>query len=144
MPLRINPIEDIKDAYESKNYFTAFALASSYFEFGANLVLGTLFENRISLKKIGRWHLQTKIRKLVELDMIDQPTHDKIIEIIKIRNKLVHPVDIWENKEGRMQDIFLRYRLTEEEKASLLSFNECYAKLIEAYIRALAEKSKKQ
>jgi len=148
MPLQIDPKKDIKNACESNNYFTAFALASSYFEYEANLILGTRFENRIPLEKMERWHLQTKIRLLFGLNMVDRTTHDKINEIIKIRNKLVHPVNIWENgkkgERGRIRDIFLRYRLTEREKASLLSFNECYAKLVEAHSRTLAEKSKKQ
>jgi len=138
----IDPIKDIKEAFESNNYFTAFALAVSYFEFEANLILGALFENRIKLEKIGKWGLQTKIRLLFGLDMIDRATHNKIGEMIKIRNKLVHPIDIWEKE--RLRDIFLRYRLTEEEKATLLSFKECYAKLMKAHSRALAEKSKKQ
>ena len=74
--------------------------------------------------------------------MIDRTTHDKINAIIKIRNKLMHPKNIW--KKGRMLDIFLRYRLTEKEKTSLLSFKECYTKLGEAHFRILGEKSKKQ
>jgi hypothetical protein len=142
MRLQIDPKKDIKDACESNNYFTAFALASSYFEYEANLIFGTRFENRISLKKIGRWSLQTKIRLLFGLNMLDHSTYEKISEIIKIRNKLVHPVNIWE--KGRMLDIFLSYRLTEREKSSLLSFNECYSKLVEVHSRTLDEKSRRQ
>jgi hypothetical protein len=141
MRLQINPTKDIEDACKSNNYFTAFTLASAYFEYETNLILGTRFENRISLKQIEKWHLQTKIRLLFGLNMVDSATHDKMNEIIKIRNKLVHPVNIWE--KGRMRDIFLRYRLT-EEKSSLFSFNECYAKMVEVHSRTLAEKLKKQ
>jgi len=148
MRLKIDPKKEIKDACESNNYFTAFALASSYFEYEVNLILGTCFETRISLEKIGRWSLQTKIGLLFGLNMIDRTTHDKINEIIKIRNKLVHPVNIWENGKkggkGRMRDIFLRYRLTEKEKSSLLSFNECYSKLVEVHSRTLAKKSREE
>jgi hypothetical protein len=51
MRLFLNPKNDIEDACESNNYFTAFTLASSYFEYEANLIFGTYFENRISLEK---------------------------------------------------------------------------------------------
>jgi len=142
MRLQINPIKDIEDACKSNSFFTAFALASTYFEYEANLILGTRFENRISLEILEKWNLQTKIRLLFGLDMVDRTTHDKISQIIKIRNKLMHPVNIWEN--GRMRDIFLRYRLTEKEKSYLLSFNECYAKLVEAHSRTLAKKSREE
>lgn len=148
MRLQINPEKDIKDSCESNNYFAAFALASLYFEHEANLIFGTLFENRISLEKIGRWSLQTKIRLLFGLNMLDLSTYEKISEIIKIRNKLMHPANVWENgkkrEKGRMLDVFLRYRLTEREKSSLVSFNECYHKLMEAHSRTLDEKSRKQ
>ena len=130
MRLQINPTKDVEDEYKSNNYFTAFALASAYFEYEMNLILGTRFENRISLEKIERWSLQTKIRLLFGLNMVDHSTYEKISETIKIRNRLLHPVNIWE--KGCMRDIFLPYRLTDEEKSFLLSFKECYFKLVEA------------
>jgi hypothetical protein len=132
----------VEDACKNNNYFTAFALASAYFEYETNMILGIHFENKIPLEKIARWHLQTKIGLLLGLNMVDRTTHDKINAIIRIRNKLMHPINIWE--KGRMLDIFLRYRLTEKEKTSLLSFKECYTKLAEAHATILGEKSKKQ
>jgi hypothetical protein len=140
MRLQIDPKKDVKDAYESNNYFAAFALAASYFEYEANLIFGTRFENRIPLAKIERWPLQTKIGLLFGLNMLDHSTYEKISKIIETRNRLVHPANIWE--KGRMRDIFLKFRLTEKEKSSLLSFDECYFKLIEAHSRTLSEKSK--
>jgi hypothetical protein len=78
--------------------------------------------------------------------MLDHSTYEKIREIIRIRNKLIHPEPKWENgkegKKGRLLDIFLRYRLTDEEKSSLLGFNECHDKLGEAHLRTLEEKKK--
>jgi len=148
MRLQIDPKKDIKEASESNNYFAAFALASSYFEYEANLIFGTRFENRISSQKIGRWPLQTKIRLLFGLNMLSHSTYEKISDIIKIRNKLLHPVNIWENgkkgEKGRMLDIFLKYRLTKKEKSSLLNFDECYSKLVEVHSRTLSEKSRRQ
>jgi hypothetical protein len=77
--------------------------------------------------------------------MVDHSTYEKISEIIKIRNKLVHPINIWEKGEkGRLRDIFLPHRLTEREKSSLLSFNECYLKLVEVHSTILDEKSRRQ
>jgi hypothetical protein len=144
MRLQIAPIKDIEDAYKNKDFFRAFILATAYFEYETNLILGTFFEDRISPQVLGYWSFKSKIKLLFGLDLIDRSTHDKISQITKIRNKLVHPVDIWEDKGRRMRDIFLRYRLREEEKTLLLSFDDCYGKLTEAHLRVLTEKSKEQ
>ena len=66
--------------------------------------------------------------------------HNKINQIIELRNKLVHPKNIWENKLERRQDIFLRYILEDEEKSLLLNFNDCNDELIKAHSIVLTEK----
>jgi len=144
MVLQINPKKDVEDAYKSNNFFTAFALATTYFEYEANLIFDTLFENRIPLQVLGNWSLKSKIRLLLGLKLIAQDAHDKINKIIRIRNKLLHPINVWKSKERRSLDIFLRYRLSEEEKSLLLSFDDCYAKLMKVHSKILTEESREQ
>jgi len=66
-------------------------------------------------------------------------SHDKIREIVDIRNRLIHPTER-EDKEKRRGDVFLRFRLNEKEKSSLLNFKECYTTLLLADSRIFKEK----
>jgi len=133
MRIVINPIEEIETACNTANFFTGFALAVTYFEYEANHILGKVFQNRISLKKIERWSLASKIRIVFGLDLIEEEAYSKILEIIDTRNRLIHP-------EGRSHDIFLRFRLNEKEKSSLLGFKECYSSLVQAYSELFEKK----
>jgi len=140
MVLQINPVREIEDAYKRNDFFTAFALAVTYFEYEANLTFGTLIENRLPLGVLKEWGVKSKIEWLSRLDLIDPKTRNRIIRIIEVRNKLVHPIGIRENE--RTRDVFLRYRLHEEEKSLLLVFADCYRKLMKAHSKVVTESVK--
>jgi hypothetical protein len=137
--LLINPVEEIETAYSNANFFAGFALAVMYFEREANQLLGIFFYKRISLYIIERWSLAMKMRMMYGLNLIEKETHDKIQEIVRIRNCLIHPSER-RNKQRRRNDLFLRFRLYEEEKSSLLNFKECYSLLLKADSRLWKEK----
>jgi hypothetical protein len=108
-----------------------FALAVTFFEREANQLLGVFFYGRKSLYDIEWWSMSKKMVKIFSLNLIEKDAYDKILEIVRIRNRLVHPSER-EDQEGRKNDLFLRFRLSEAEKDSLLSFKECYSRLLEA------------
>jgi hypothetical protein len=132
MQILINPIEEIETACKTANFFTGFALAVTYFDYEANHILGMFFQDRISRNTIERLSLALKIKIVFGLDLIEEKAYHKILEIIDTRNRLIHPTDEMD-KEGRSHYIFLRFRLNEKEKSSLLGFKECYSSLVQAY-----------
>jgi hypothetical protein len=135
----LNPIEDIDDACKTGNFFTGFALAVTYFEYEANQILCMFFQDRIPADKIEWWSLTAKIRKISGLNLIEKKTRSQILDIIDTRNRLIHPTEKTD-EEGRRHDIFLRFRLNEKEKSSLLYFKECYGSLVQADFRLFKEK----
>ena len=139
MRILTNPIEEIETAYKTANFFTGFALAVTYFEYEANHILGMFFQNRISRETIEGWSLASKIRIVFGLDLIEQNSCSKILDIIATRNRLIHPTDEMD-KEGRSHDLFLRFRLNEREKSSLRGFKECYSSLGKAYSELFGKK----
>ena len=141
MRIVLNPIEDLETACKSGNFFTGFALAVTYFEYEANHILGMFFQDRIPLKKIEKWSLASKIGIVFGLNLIEEKDCSKILEIICTRNRLIHPTEKTD-KEGRRRDIFLRFRLNEKEKSSLLCFKERYGSLVQAYSELWVKKMK--
>jgi len=139
MQILINPIEEIETAFKSNNFFTGFALAATYFEREANQILGIVFHERVSLCVIERWSLTMKMRIVFGLNLMDKNSYNKIREIVEVRNRLIHPTE-QKDKEKRRGDIFLRFRLNEREKSSLLSFKECYSSLLQVDARIFKEK----
>lgn len=132
MRIVLNPIEDIETACKTGNFFTGFALAVTYFEYEANHILCMLFQDRIQADRIEWWSLASKIRKIFGLNLIEEKARSQILDIIDTRNRLIHPTEKTD-EEGRRRDIFLRFRLNEKEKSSLLCFKECYGSLVQAY-----------
>jgi len=131
MHIVINPIEEIETKYKNGDFFTGFALAVTYFEYQANLILSMFFQGRISRKALERWSLALKIRLIFGLNLIEEKeVFHKIHDIIEMRNRLIHPTE-QEDKEERKGDTILRFRLNEEEKSLLLGFKECYSELVQ-------------
>jgi hypothetical protein len=126
MRIFLNPVKDIRDAYENGDFFKGFILSSVYFEFQINQILRNLITDD------DRCSLGCKLGMLSKQKLLDELTLEKIREIVAVRNKLVHPSQKYDDKKRRMQDISLRSRLADEEKRLLLCFEECYSKLLKA------------
>ena len=132
-------MEDIEKAYNNNDFFAGFILAATYIEYEANQILGHLIAERLAMEVLKEWRLWSKLDCLRRLDLIDCITHQKMEGIIQIRNKLMHPSGIID-KQGRENDLFLRFRLDENEKSLLLNFKECYSKLIQTDSKLFKEK----
>jgi hypothetical protein len=132
-------VKEVEKAYQNKDFLTAFVLAETYFEYETNLILGHLLTDRLPPEILKELHLWSKLNWLCKLGLLDRDTRHEIRTIIEIRNKLVHPLEVLD-KEGRMCDISLRFRLNEKEKSLLLNFKECYSRLVQAYSKVWEEK----
>jgi DNA-binding MltR family transcriptional regulator len=127
----LEPVKEVEKSYQNRDFLTAFVLAETYFEYETNLILSHLLTDRLPPEILKELHLWSKLNWLWRLGLLDRDTHKKIQDIIQVRNKLVHPLDK-PDKDGRVCDIFLRFRLTEKEKSLLLDFKECYSRLVQA------------
>ena len=97
-----------------------------YLEFQINLILRNLITDD------DRCPLGCKLGMLSKQKSLDESTLEKIRKIVAVRNKLVHPSQRYDDEKRRMQDISLRFRLTDEEQRLLLCFEECYSNLLKA------------
>jgi hypothetical protein len=107
----INPVAVIKNLIEKKEYFEAFANAITFFEYLGYRKLSSSLDGKISRKKLSRLSVSNINTFLYSLDLIDQASYSKIAETIKIRNKLIHPIE----------NIGLRYKIDEENANRILN-----------------------
>ncbi len=139
MHINIEPVKDIENAYQNNDFLKGFVLAEVYFEYEVNVIWGNLIPDTLPPKILKEWRFRSKLDWLFKLGLIDNVTHKKTVAITEMRNKLVHPLEMTDS-EGRICDIFLRFRLNDREKSLLLDFQECYSKLVEADSKLYKEK----
>ena len=106
----INPYQEIDNATSRDDYFNAFVVAVSFFEYYGYRKLRDFFKNQISDDKLERLSASEIMIFLFGLKIIDQPTYARMKDVIDMRNDLVHP-------KG---DIAKKYRLDKNEAKSLL------------------------
>jgi hypothetical protein len=119
----VNPRMEIEGARDRGDYFAAFALSTTYFEAYASIVLQKSLKNQVGKDRLERLSVSEIAAILYGIGAIDQATYQKILEVTKQRNQLVHP-----------DDIALRYKLDTGPTDKLLE------KAIEA-IEELREKA---
>lgn len=142
MRVFINPVKEVQDAYENRDFIKGFVHASLYFEYEINQIMGNfIIDDELKQVLLESITLGQKLKGLLKLNLVNRETFKKIWSIIEMRNKLVHPSQKWDVKKKRMQDISLRFRLTSKEMDSLLHFKECYQKLMDIDVQTL-ERSK--
>jgi hypothetical protein len=132
-----NPVEEIEDLCKKGSFFAGLALAITYFEYEANLIL----DGRISKKALKKWGVACKIKRVFDLGLIEEEVYDKIGEMNKTRNRLIHAEGRKIDEQGRPSEseesvklpgILLRFALTPYEKSQLSSFKDCYVALMKA------------
>jgi hypothetical protein len=87
----IDPYKRIDEARSRGDYFSAFALAVNFFEYYALGILEMHFSQKIAGERFERLGAKDKTLLLFCSGIIDQPIHTKMMEVIKERNRLIHP-----------------------------------------------------
>jgi hypothetical protein len=132
-----NPVEEIDDLCKKGSFFAGFALAVTYFEYEANSIL----DGWISKKALKKRGVSSKIDLVFDLGLIEEEIYQKIDEMIRTRNHLIHARDRKIDEQGRPSEteesttlpgILLRFALTPYEKSQLSSFRDCYMALLKA------------
>ena len=138
----INPIEEVEKAYRNGDFFVGFILAATYIEYEVNCIMGYLMGDLPQKLFLENLPLRIKLECLSELNRIDRTTYKKIKEIMKIRNRLMHPSDLID-RQGRKGDPLLRFMLNEKEKSFLCNFKECYSKLVQTDFKLFKARAEK-
>jgi len=88
-----DPIGEIKEAKDKKDYYKLFSYACSVFEYYGRQILVWQFNKNntpVSKDKLQHITLETIIVMLYTHKIIDQPTYTKIIEVKNFRNDFIH------------------------------------------------------
>jgi hypothetical protein len=110
-----DPCKEIDEARNREDFFSAFALAVSFFEYYGLKILGSRFSGIVSHDKFERLSANDMTTLLFCTGTISSEIYVKMIEVIKERNKLVHPKIIEDNKLNRV----IADKLLEKAKESI-------------------------
>jgi len=84
------PIPTLRKAVEQKQWFSGIVMATAFFEFWGLELLKEKFKAKISGDKLEDLRLEEIILLLYSSEIIDQLTYTKMMEVKKVRNKIVH------------------------------------------------------
>lgn len=116
----INPIPEIQEARKNRNYFLAFILAVSHFEYYGYRAFKI---RNLIVDKGSRYITVTKIiKRLKKNGLIDESIYKKMQEVKEKRNELVHP----KCKEA----ITMRYIITKNDESLLDKAIQCIEALM--------------
>ena len=94
------PIPTLRKTIEQKQWFSGIVMASAFFEFWGLELLKEKLKDKISGDKLEDLRLEEIILLLYSSEIIDQPTYAKMMEVKKVRNKIVHnPYELLELDE---------------------------------------------
>lgn len=98
--LRItSPIPTLRKAKEQKSWFYGIVMATTFFEIFGLERLKENFKGKISGKRLENLGLEQIILLLHGCGIIDQKTYTKMMEVRKVRNKVVHSPFDYEIKD---------------------------------------------
>jgi len=84
------PIYELREAVEKEQWFSGIVMATAFFEFWGLELLKEKFEGKISRDKFEDLRLEEIILLLYSSEVINQPIYTKMMEVKKVRNKIVH------------------------------------------------------
>ena len=84
------PIPTLRKAIEQEQWFSGIAMATAFFEFWGLELLKENFKGKISGDKLEDLRLEEIILFLYSSEIIDESTYTKMMEVKKVRNKVVH------------------------------------------------------
>ena len=84
------PIPTLREAIKQEQWFSGIVMGTAFFEVWGLELLKEKFEGKISGDKLEDLRLEEIILLLYSSEIIDEPTYTKMMEVKKVRNKIVH------------------------------------------------------
>ena len=84
------PIPTLRETIKKEQWFSGIAMATAFFEFWGLELLKEKFKGKISRDKLEDLRLEEIVLLLYSSEIIDELTYTKMMEVKKVRNKIVH------------------------------------------------------